>query len=75
MPSLLISSQLIGEPETGLWCSVCQEASAVLCDFVLLVTPEGTPLYEASIAKLTRVWSCEECGGSFEMPDEPTLHV
>ena len=76
MPSTFItlSSQIIGEPVTGVWCSTCNLPSAIITDVALLVMPFGIESYEGDpLAKLATLHSCESCHTIFEMPDVPTL--
>ena len=77
MPRVIVdgvSSQVIGEPDTGVWCSTCQAGTAIVASLALLVLDLGGDVTVGDpVAKLATVWYCEGCGGYFELPDSPTL--
>jgi hypothetical protein len=69
-----ISSQIIGEPTTGVWCSTCQLPSAIIVDLAMLILGPGEETYDVDpVKRLVTMWSCVECGGAFELPDSPSL--
>lgn len=69
-----ISSQVIGEPVAGVWCSTCHLPSAIIGALALLVRPFGVESYEGDpVAKLATIWYCDGCGTYFELPDSPVL--
>ena len=69
-----VSSQIIGEPEPGVWCAVCQQPSALKVDMALLVAPPGHDLTTFDpVVRLVRMISCPDCGTIFESPERPEL--
>ena len=69
-----ISSQMIGEPETDVWCRTCQAPSAVIVDLAVIAMDFGHDLTTSDpLIRLVKMWACEECLTMFEMPDSPVL--
>ena len=69
-----VSSQLIGEPVTGVWCATCNLPSAITVDLALLVVPVGAATYECDpLVRTVTAHVCEECATVFELPDSPVL--
>jgi hypothetical protein len=69
-----VSSQLIGEPETGVWCSTCNLPSAILVNLAVLMTQGGAETYECDpVVNLVTMHVCDGCGVIYEMPDSPSL--
>ena len=69
-----VSSQIIGQPLTGIWCSTCQRPSAIIADIALLAMPEGADVTQCDpVAKLATMHYCDVCETYFELPDVPVL--